>query len=174
MIVSIGINNNSYSNVIKENIYIYVQQNIVKKFNLKTFFFSKEFRQIEGTWEITSFIDKGIESHSDDIYINEVNINWEEYRLEREKNIGMQIKINKNTIESFLPAGESEVGYIVSNYENMFFGYKPPIDMLVTYPILRICIVHRDFKYPIYFIFDSMDKGVIDILGDFYYLERVN
>lgn len=171
IVTIVTINCNS---VTEENMYDNVQQNSINKANLKTLFSSKEFKQIQGIWEITNFIDKGIDSHADDIYNDEVNTNWKEYRLEKEKNIGMQIEINEYTIESFLPAGEKETGYIVSNYENMFFGYKPPIDMSVTYPVLRFYIIHRDFEYPIYFILDAMNNGIIDVSGNFYSLKKID
>lgn len=171
LILSIYINYNDY-------IKIWIGENNNKSFEdeeniFESEFMSEEFEKIQGEWEIIAFIDVGIESHSDEIYEENLNIDWDLYRKEKEKLVGTTIQIYEQTIDYYFPAGEDETGYIVDSYENMFFGYKPPTTMLETYPVLRYWIVFKDCDYTIHFILDANEKGILDINGDFYNLKKI-
>lgn len=160
-----------------ENINVCLNDSFVKKNDTEEKtqgdkLLSEEFLMIQGNWEIIEFIDRGIDSHSEDIYEENQKRDWEAYRKEREKSVGTKLEIREETIEYCLPAGEDESGYNVNSYDGMFFGYKPPITMGEAYPVLRFYIEFKDFESPVYFILDANGKGIVDVNGDFYLLKR--
>lgn len=129
------------------------------------------FELVEGSWEFSEYVGSAIEAHSYE--------DFEGQNIDAEPNImsgelaGEKIEISRAQVEYFLPAGETESGYIVSSYENMFFGYKPPINMDIEYPVYRFYLKLEELDFPIYFIFDSEGKAVIDIRGEFYYAHKI-
>lgn len=129
--------------------------------------------EVYGTWEITEYIGYGIDSHAEDICEENNSRDWDAYGGEREELVGQQFEVREDELLYCIPRGENEFGCYVSTYDNMFFGYKPPSNMEVTYPVRRYYLEWDEENF-MYLIFDAEGVAVADIKGDFYYVKSID